>query len=211
MEFIHGIAHLAAGPLGEDQVASAIFDLLRHRLDDLQRLAHVLPVHGVRPGTQGDLVEKRNVIQFFFQDRADGAVTGGGDCQHVKHTLVVGVEHKAPFRGDILLAGDGQLHIAPLNGPPQDELDVAVHFLLGILVRMLSIAAELHPGPGYDPDVFQNHRNDTVHNAALLLGSELVIGIEYHTFRHLSTFFRITRQGHAEKKSLRASAHIGPQ
>ena len=65
---------------------------------------------------KGDLVQEGDIIQLLFQHRADGPVTGGGDGQHVEHTLMIGIEHEAALRRDVLLTGDLQIHVAAGDG-----------------------------------------------------------------------------------------------
>ena len=200
VEFQHLVTLTAAGALREDQVGPAALNLSGDVLNHRQRLANVLTIHGKGLGAKGDLVQEGNVVQLFFQHRADGPVAGGGDGQNVEHSLMVGVQHKAALRGDVLLSRDLHIHIAAGDGMPQNILNVLVFFNFGIVAGVVCVFTELEPGTGYDPQIFQHHGNDSIHvgflsggDAACLL--EAIIPCLSGKFKQ---FFRLQKEMKAD-------------
>ena len=56
VEFAHDVAVFAPGALGKDQIIAALFQFLRHILDDRERLPNVISIHGEGVGAADDFL-----------------------------------------------------------------------------------------------------------------------------------------------------------
>ena len=163
VEFSHGVAVFTAGAFREDQIVPSGLDFLGNVLDHGQRLAHIFPVHGEGLGAGDDLLEQGHIGKLLLEHAAQSAGVSGSQSYHIEHTLVVAVEQITVFLGDVLQTGHLYLYIAGMDGQMHEGADVGEFFLLGILVGVFGVVAELGVSAGHLVDVLKYHQCEPVH------------------------------------------------
>ena len=94
-------------------------------------------------GAAVDFRQQRHFLQFFFIHGTQGLFAGCRNGHHIKHALVVAVEHKAVFLGQVLRAVYLQVNISGGGGQLHNAADMLPLFFLRVFFCMLCIVAQL--------------------------------------------------------------------